>query len=450
MKDWRHIDRRDFLRGAGALGLAGLALPILPSLSGAQATSDFPKRLVIFHSGNGTIASNWSPQSSNGLITQMSTILDPLTPHLDDLLVLEGLDITVAKGAYQPRSGFHAHERGLGGILTGQPLNEGTMEAFSGYANGISVDQAIANSLMGQTGLNSLQVGLITRRHGSGWYNRDTMTYAAADQPLFAESDGSKLFDRIFGEGATTAGAYERIRTRRQSVLDFVKEDLSRVERKLSSEDRQRLAQHHTAFRELETQLSEAPPSCDGPGGGVGNWLSEDDMTAISDFQIQQTVRGLACDRTRVATIQYGKGLGALSLRPIGLTDSWHALSHEGDGNADAQAKLTQLNTYIAARFAKLLAEMKAVPEGDGTLLDNSIVLWVNELGKGNNHDHDDVPIIMAGSLQGTFLTGGRHVQLGERANNDLLITLCQAFGMNVNTFGLPELCTGPISQILV
>jgi len=443
------LDRRAFLRGAGALGLAGLAMPLLPSLGRAQSV-DFPKRLLVFHSGNGTIAPNWVPQSSNGLITQMSTILDPLTPHLDDLLVLEGLDITVAKGAYQPRSGFHAHERGLGAILTGQPLNEGDMEAFSGYANGISVDQYIANSMQGQTGIHSLQVGLITRRHGSGWYNRDTMIYADANQPLFAESDGTKIFDQVFGEGVSTPGAYERIRARRQSVLDFVRQDLAGVEQRVSAADRQRLEQHHTAFRELEMQLSEPAPTCEGPDPtSVSDWFDEDAMTAISDFQIRQTVQALACDRTRVVTMQYGKGLGGLSLRPIGMTDGWHSLSHEGDGNADAQQKLTQLNTYIAGRFAKILEEMKAVPEGDGTMLDNSVVIWVNELGKGNNHDHDDVPIVIAGSLQGTFQTGGRHVTLGQRSNNDFLITLCQAFGLETNTFGLPELCTGSINEIL-
>lgn len=446
----KKIDRRTFLRGAGALGAVGLALPMLPSLGHTQA-ADFPKRLVIFASGNGTIAPNWVPQSSNGVLTGMSTILEPLERHMNDLLILEGLDIKVAQGRYQPRSGFHAHERGLGAILTGTPLTEGPMEANSGYASGISVDQYIANGMMGQTGIHSLQVGMITRRHGNGWYNRDTMTYAGPERPLFAESDGSKLFNSIFGGQTSGAAAYERIQKRRQSVLDFLKDDLRRVEERISSEDRQRLEQHHTAFRELETQLSEPAPSCAGPGApGISNWMNENQMGSISDFQIKQTVQALACDRTRVATMQFGKGLGALSLRCIGYDDGWHYLSHEGDGNADAQQKLTEMNRYIASRFSLLLDEMKAVPEGDGTMLDNSVVIWVNELGKGNNHDHDDVPIVMAGGLQGTFDTNGKHVQLGERAHNDFLITLAQAFGHDINEFGLPELCSGPLEQLLV
>ena len=174
-------------------------------------------------------------------------------------------------------------------------------------------------------------------------------------------------------------------------------------------------------------------------------------MDAVSDFQIKQTVQALACDRTRVATIQFGKGLGALSLRCIGHDDGWHTLSHEGDSNGTARRKLTELNTYIAGRFAKLLEEMKAVPEGNGTLLDHSVVLWVNELGKGNNHEHKDVPIVMAGSLGGHFRTGGRHVRFGERNTNDLLITLCQAFGhRDVTHFGIRELCQGPLTELLI
>jgi hypothetical protein len=444
----RKMDRRRFLRGAGALGAASLALPVLPSL--LQAQDLFPKRLVVFFSGNGTIAPEWSPTSENGRLTSMSNILEPLAEHMNDITVLEGLDIKVARNEWQGASGFHAHERGLGGILTGQNLSTGDMEAGSGYATGISVDQFIANSLQGQTNLHSLQVGMITRRHGSGWYNRDTMTYAGDGQPLFAESDGTKLFDRIFGETTGTAVTVERARDRRASVLDFLREDMSRVEKELSAEDRERVAEHHTAFRELEDRLSQPLPTCEAPGGGFNEWFDQDNMSAISDFQIEQTVRALACDLARVATFQYGKGLGGLSLRPIGLSDSWHSLSHEGDSNADAQAKLTQLNRYIAGRFAKLLTEMKSVPEGDGTMLDNSVVLWLNELGKGNNHDHDDVPIVMAGSLGGVFKEGGRHVQFGERPHNDLLITLCHAFGQQVQTFGRPELCSGPLSELLV
>jgi hypothetical protein len=443
------LNRRSFLRGAGAFGAASLALPALPSISKA-APGDFPKRLVVFFSGNGTIGPNWKPESTNGRLTGLSTILEPLRPHMQDITVIEGLDIECARTAWQPRGGFHAHERGLGGILTGTHLNTGSMEANSGYANGISVDQFIADGLGDQTALHSLQVGILSSRHGNGWYNRDTMVYAGANQPKFHERDGARLFAQIFGDDPGESAAYARIRQRRRSVLDFLKSDLARVERRLSAADRQRVAQHTQAFRDLERQLDEVV-ACEAPDGPGGiNFTSQAQTGTIADFQIRQTVQALACDRTRVATIQFGKGLGALSLQCIGMSDSWHALSHEGDNNADAQSKLTQLNTYIAARFADLLTQMKSVREGDGTMLDNSVVLWVNELGKGNNHNHHDVPIVMAGRAGGFFKPGGRHVEYDRRNTNDLLVTLCRAFGHHdVDRFGIPELNEGVLSELI-
>jgi len=451
------LDRREFLKGAGSLGVVSLALPMLPSLGYAEDGADFPRRLVVFASANGTIAPQWIPQSVDGQITQLSPILQPLAPHLDDLFVLEGLDITVGKKEYQPGV-FHSHERGYGGILTGQPLNLGEMEAGSGYANGISVDQYIANRLAGATRIHSFQVGLVTRRHPRGHYNRDTMTYAGPDKPLFAQSNGGKLFDHLFG-GANSTSDYKHIQARRKSVLDYLKDDIRRVESMISVADRLRLEQHHQAFRDLEQRIAEPPSSFVKADSSVvhsyphtiENWFDEDNMDAISDFQIKQTVQALASNRTQVATIQFGAALAQLSMRFVGSGEDWHEMSHEGDDNEVAQEQLVAANTYAAGCFAQLLGEMKSVPEGDGTLLDHSIVLWVNELGKGNSHTYNDVPIVMAGSLHDTFKTGGAHVKLGERTNNDLLITLCHAFGYNdVTTFGLPELCTGPISELCV
>lgn len=446
----RLFNRRDFLLGAAATGVVGLTLPILPSF-GRAADGQFPKRLVVFFSGNGTIASNWVPQSSNGRLTQLSEILEPLDRHIDDITVIEGLDLNSAYHKWQPIEGFHAHERGIGGILTGQHLQTGDFEAGSGYANGISVDQFIANGMAGQTPLHSLQVGLVSRRHGRGWYNRDTMVYTGPGQAALMEYNGEKLFDQIFGDGPSTPAVYERIRERRGSVLDFLRDDLSRVERKISRADRQRLEQHHTAFRELETKLEEPLPTCGSDQApSVDSWADEANMDTISEIQIRQTVQALACDRTRVAAIQFGKGLGGFSMRCIGVDSGWHGTSHEGDHNDTAVHRLTQMNRYIATRFALLLDEMKAVPEGDGTLLDNSVVLWVNELGKGNSHSKNDVPIVMAGHLDGFFKPGGRHISFGDRPHNDLLITLCHAFGhTDVTEFGIPELCSGPLDELI-
>ena len=179
-------------------------------------------------------------------------------------------------------------------------------------------------------------------------------------------------------------------------------------------------------------------------------------LEGISEFQIKQTVQALACNRTRVATIQFGAGLGGLLRfkKPSGNgSDQWHHLSHENwRTNAYARGRLTEINRLAADRFALLLSEMKRFKEADGsTLLDNSVVLWVNEMGKGNNHEYADVPIVMAGRLGGALKKGGRHLHYGERHHNDLLITLCHAFGhQEVSSFGKEALCSGPLDELLV
>ncbi len=448
-----HLSRRQFLKGASAVGTVGLALPILPSL-GKAAEGDFPKRLVIMCSGNGMPRPeiSWNVTSDgNGKITDLNEILSPLQGHLNDLLVLEGLDLEAGKVQYQPSASFHGHEKGLAAILTGRPLSLGNFEAGSGYGTGISLDQYLANKLSGQTPIHSLQVGLVSRLQSKR--NRNALSYAGADQPLFSENDGSLLFDQIFGEQIQEPDALIRIRKRRQSVLDMLKNDMTKVDKRLSANDRARLDQHYTAFRDLETVLQSGGQSSCGqfaaPTFSGSDWTSESMMDGTSDFQLTQMVQAMACDRTRVSTVQFGSGLGALSLQMVGHSDSWHELSHDSDTNTTAQDKLVLLNQYIAGRFAKILTEMKKIKEGDGTMLDNSLVIWVNELGKGNNHRYDDIPIVMAGNLQGTMNCDGRHVQLGNRTNNDLLITILHAFGYPENTFGLPALSTGPITQLL-
>ena len=453
------FNRRRFLMGAGSLGAVSLAIPALPSL--ARAEPNPPKRLVVFFSGNGTIGPAWTPQSSNGMLTSMGRILKPLEPMMSKINVVEGLDITCAKSQYQPKGGFHAHERGLGGILTGHNLNLGNQEAGSGYANGISVDQYIANRLnMSQetsTDIHSLQLGMIARRdHSSGWYNRRTMTYRGADAPIFAQSDGQKVFDEVFKGQDVPDRQWESIKARRRSVLDFVKDDFQRLLKKISSEDGHRLKYHADAFADMERDLQDTMTNtCMSPQRpGADFWFNQDRMDDISRIQIDQAVRALSCDLTRVTTMQFGSGLGALDFRVMGnnARGSWHSASHQDKGDPARDIEmLTQLNTYIARRFAYLIQRMDETDDGDGsTLLDNSVVLWVNEMGKGNSHDHNDVPIIMAGRAGGFFKGGGRHYTFGARSTNDLLITLCHAMGFgDVTEFGIPSLCTGPITEMM-
>ena len=152
----------------------------------------------------------------------------------------------------------------------------------------------------------------------------------------------------------------------------------------------------------------------------------------------------LACDLTRVGSIQWSRSVSNTAFTWLGINEGHHDLSHEGDGNADAVAKIVQVNRWYAEQFAYFLDQLKAIPEGDGTMLDNTVVLWCNELGQGNSHTRKDVPLIVAGNAGGHFSTG-KYLQFDAHSHNDLLISLCHAMGYPVATFGDPSLCSGEL-----
>ena len=437
----KNLSRRRFLQ---SLGAASVALPLLPSMGYGQ-TTQFPKRLVVFYSANGTVPSRWIPSGTENN-WQLSEILQPLAPYKDDLLVLEGVDMrvtTTGPGA--------AHQRGMGAILTGRPLNEGTFtgggDALSGWGSGISVDQHIANVRNDPTKFHSLQFGV----RATGGENRQTMVYAGSDQPILPENDPYAMFNRAFSDLNADPFDLERIRIRRQSVLDFVKTDLTALNNKVSAQERARLDAHFESVRRLEDRLANPGDltTCVAPDLGADqiNVTAQENYPAVAQMQMDLLVNALACDLTRVATIQMSRATSGQRYDFLGFTDSHHELSHEGDDNTAAQDKLAMINTWLAEQFAYLIGLMKAIPEGDGTLLDNSVVVWVNSLGKGNSHTRNDVPIVMAGSCQGYFNTG-RFLEYGDTPHNNLLVSLANAMDVNDQIFGDPAFCTGPIANL--
>ncbi|MEO1480863.1 MAG: DUF1552 domain-containing protein [Myxococcota bacterium] len=448
------FDRRRFLYGgAGALGTATLSLPLLPSLARAQSEeSVFPLRLVVFFSGNGTIRDAWMPQHDSGRITALSPILRPLEPHLDKLMVVDGLNLEAANHQYQPKSGFHGHERGLGCILTGRRLELGPYTEGSGFPAGQSVNTYLSDRLGDASPLGSLPVGILSRPNNQD-LNRTTMSFLGPDQPQFMEYDGAKLFTQIFGQQGQSEQVYQQTLRRQRSVLDFLNADLKRVQERLSSEDRIRLDKHLDTFETLERQLTQTIPACEATTlPQPQNWLDANESETTATFQLTQTVEAMACDRVRIATVQFGGGLGGVSLRAIGdpeyaNRESWHYSSHNSD--EESVENIVAINTFIAGKFAQLLDLMDSVVEGERTLLDNSIVLWVNELANGQHHTYDSIPLVVAGGGKDYFKTGGTFVDVGGRTNNDLLLSLIHAFGFSdVSEFGMEGLTTGPLDAL--
>jgi hypothetical protein len=175
-----------------------------------------------------------------------------------------------------------------------------------------------------------------------------------------------------------------------------------------------------------------------------------DNAPALGKLQMDLMVMALACDLTRVASLMWTNSVGQMSFPWIGITDRQHDLSHNGDSDTVSKDKLIKMNTWYSEQFAYLLTRLNDVKEGAGTLLDNTLVLWGNELGKGNSHTRDNIPFVLAGGAGGAVKTG-QYLVADKRPHNDLLLAVCHAMGMTgLTTFGDSRFCTGVLREVLV
>jgi hypothetical protein len=233
-------------------------------------------------------------------------------------------------------------------------------------------------------------------------------------------------------------------------VLDYVYKDFASVRKRLGQEDIKRLDRHETTLRDIESRLQNPGvigASCVQPVlGETLDFRKVENAPALGKLQMDLMVMALACDLTRVVSLMWTNSVGQMSFPWLGINDRQHDLSHESDTNADARDKLVRMNTWYAQQFKYLLDKLATTPEGDGFLIDNTIVLWGNELGVGNSHTRNNVPFLLAGGpiKTGQFLT------YDKRPHNDLLLTICHAFGIERATFGDERFNTGPISELLL
>lgn len=428
------IGRRDLIRALGTTALLGPFLRPLRALADVRP----PKRLFVFYTPNGTVPHFWTPHGSEtGFI--LPRILEPLEPFRSRLLVLDGIDLLCATRGLRPGPHFTtAH------LLTGTELRPGRFEGGgvggSGWAGGISIDQHVAAAVGSETPLRSLE--LAVRRGPSD--PRGTLSYAGADQPLPMEDDARRVWRRLTGAlGGDVAASGER-RDRDSSVLDRVREEIVRLSRQASPEDRPRIEQHLYGVRELERRLhTPAVPtsSCEPPSSPPAptHRFDEDGRTMID-----LAVLALACGLTRVVTFYWCR---STTYPFLGIPEDHHALSHERDENAVAQEKLVRINRWYAEELARLAASLDAVPEGDGTLLDHTAILWCSEVGIGNRHSRRNLPFLLLGGAGGYFRTG-RTLRLGETAHNALLVSLANAMDVPTRTFGDPAYGSGELDAL--
>ena len=430
--------RRRFLRD---LGLSAAVLPFLGGLPSLQAAPRKPsaQRIVFVFTPNGTVPGEFWPETA-GADFQLKPILEPLAAYRDRMLIVKGLCNRV-------RGDGDGHMRGMSCLLTGIELLPGNIQGGSdtpaGWASGPSIDQELKGFLQSRpetrTRFGSLELGVGVPHRADPWTR---WTYAGSNQPVAPLSDPYEVFEKLFGQ--------VKDRENLGSVLDQVRSDLQRVSQKLGREERALLERNATLVREMEREISEAgrqklrvaAPVLE---PGIGN--ENDTIPQVSRMQADLLVNAFANDMARVASLQYTNSVGQARMRWLGIDDGHHSLSHDPDLNTGSQEKLVKINRWFAGEIAALAKKLANTPEpgGNGSLLDHTTILWTNELGKGNSHTHENIPFLMVGGGLG-FRTG-RSLQLEKTPHNRLWLSIAQAFGHGVNTFGNPSLCSaGPLS----
>lgn len=454
----RGIHRRQFLRGGLA---ATAAVPLLNAdrVWGQTATASAPRRLVIFYTPNGTIGPEWRPVGTETNFT-FGRILKPLEPHRSKLLVLGGVNMALADSGF----GSH-HTRGMGGLLTGRPILSGTFMSAgpptAGWAAGISIDQHIAKVLNPPTPFKTLELGVQVIDAEV----RGRLSYLGPSQPVPPIESPYDAFDRLFAAAMPPSmpgapSAMDQLRARRKTVLDLVGEEISAVRGRVGTEDRSKLDAHLQAVQDIAKRLAPTAPmagaggtACVGPTVGARmDVRAAANMPAVGKLQMDIAASALACDLTRVVTLQWTYAESNQTFPWLGITDFHHTMSHAGDNDAVAQESLTKINVWYAEQLAYFLGKLASYTEGDRTLLDNTAVVWCNEVGKGNNHSHRDLPFLIAGSCGGRFRTG-RFVDYmaggaAGRPHNDLLVALARAMGTTDTTFGDPAHVTGALPSL--
>ncbi|HET9954046.1 MAG TPA: DUF1552 domain-containing protein [Polyangiaceae bacterium] len=437
------LNRRQLLRGLGGLTLG---LPLLRSVQAKAEVPSPPKRLVLMFAPNGVIPDAWWPQNARSETDfDLAACHQPLSPFKNRLTLFSGVDLRVA--AEGPGG---LHQRGIGGLFTGQQLQTGT--AFvdgcgqtSGWADGMSVDQAVAQQIGKDTLLTSLELGL----HATDNDVQGRISYAGPGQPLPPLNNPFDVYNRLFSMLGGGGDAVDALRANRRSVLDAVSAQFGALSQQVSKEDQQKLDLHLTLVRDVERRLTDlggGACSAPTPPPSLDPTLVEN-MPQIADLELDLLAIALACDLTRVASFAISSSLNRIGYPWLGSTSEGHTLSHAGVSDESAKQQLVRRHTWHAERLAYLLTRLASYQEPDGTsVLDNTLVLWGSEVSLGYTHSHQNMPFLMVGG--GWHFRTGRYLTYQNAPHSNLLVSVMNAMGVPVTTFGRPELCTGPLSNL--
>jgi hypothetical protein len=436
------LPRRTFLRGMGAT----LALPLLdamvPSMTAAAKTAAEPvRRLGFIYMPMGCDITRWTPRSTDGTLKLLSPTLQVLEPYVDHLTVISNMEL---KNAYP---GTHATSNAAFLSAAKAKWTEST-----DYYLGTTADQIAAQQVGQQTVLPSLELSMDLLQtvgqcdNGYACVYQNNLSWSSPTTPLPSEAHPRIVFERLFGEGGSSADRRAAMK-RRASLLDWVRNDISRLQSTLAADDRRRVDQYLGSIREVERRIQKAESDTDGDrlpdlDRPVGVPASYADHAKLM-FDLQALA--MQGDVTRVVTFQLARETSTRTYPEIGVPDPHHPLTHHGN-DPEKIARMAKINAFHVSLFAYYLEKLKSTPDGNGTLLDHSVVLYGSGMGNPNVHDHVNLPVIVAGGGAGR-MKGGRHIAYAEPTPlANLHLTLLEKVGVQLDKFADSQ---GTIKELL-
>ena len=432
----KHLSRRTFLRGTGVT----LALPLLESMVPARTalaqTAAAPRtRLGCIYIPHGATMDKWTP-AAEGTAFEFSEILQPLAPLRDRVCVVSNLaHAPVAPWTGEDTGGAENHVRAAAVFLSGaHPVKKN--EAFVG----VTVDQVAAQQVGQDTPLPSIELAMepLNLTCGDAGFTcayRNTLSWKSARLPLPMENNPQLVFERLFGDGSTDAQRLER-RQQSQSLLDSITRQVPSLEKDLPASDRQRLRDYLEEVREIERRVKQVDAklsrNLDLPDAPVGIPADfEEHLKLMFDLQ----VLAYKSEITRISTLMLARENSNAVYQASGVREGFHNASHHSNERKNMD-QFAVVNRYHVTMLAYFLEKLRATPDGDGNLLDHSMVLYGSSLSDGNEHNFDPLPVVLAGGASGQ-LRGGRHVKYAPHTPmSNLLLTMLDKVGARVDSIG--------------
>jgi uncharacterized protein DUF1552 len=427
----KHLSRRTLLRGLGAT----IALPMLdamrPAFAAPTQSAAAPMRLAFVYVPNGIIMKDWTP-ATLGKTFELSRILSPLEPIRDNVLVLTGLR---QNNGFALGDGPGDHARAAASFLTGAHPKK---TSGADIQAGVSVDQIAARHIGQSTKFASIELGLddgrITGSCDSGYscaYS-NAISWRTPSTPMPPEVNPRAAFERLFGAEPETPEAHARRERYENSILDFVSDATRQLSRQLGPTDRRKMDEYLSAVREIERRIQMAEKDTSQIVAGMDK--PDGVPAAFQDYaRLMFDMMWIAfqSDLTRVSSFMIGREGSTRTYREIGIADAHHPLTHHR-GNPEWIENITQINEHHVEQFAYFLGKLKSTPDGDGTLLDHTAIVYGSGLSDGNKHDHADLPVLVAGGGMGH----GHERYPRETPMNNLHLTLLDRVGVKIESLG--------------